>query len=157
MRIGQGWDIHRLQTGNSLIIGGVKIESETGTIAHSDGDVLIHAVIDALLGSVCAGDIGTHFPDTDSKWKDADSMKLLIAAIRLLREKGYRPVNIDSTVILQTPKLAPHIQKMRGNIAAAAGIELESVSVKAKTNEKLGDIGRGAAVESQAVVLVEKL
>ena len=157
MGIGQGWDMHRLQTGNSLIIGGVKIESETGTIAHSDGDVLIHAVIDALLGSVCAGDIGTHFPDTDSKWKDADSMKLLIAAIRLLREKGYRPVNIDSTVILQTPKLAPHIQKMRGNIAAAAGIELESVSVKAKTNEKLGDIGRGAAVESQAVVLVEKL
>lgn len=156
MRIGQGWDIHRLEAGKELILGGVKIESETGTVAHSDGDALAHAIIDALLGSVSAGDIGTHFPDNDSKYKNADSMKLLEAAIKIIAEKGCKPVNIDSTVIIQKPRLAPYIKKIRENIAAAAKLDIDAVSVKAKTNEKLGELGAGKAVEAIAAVLVEK-
>lgn len=157
MRIGQGWDIHRLEEGRSLIIGGTVIPSKTGAIAHSDGDVLAHAIIDAILGAVAAGDIGSHFPDTSKAWQGADSMKLLAEAIAVAAEAGFKPVNIDSTIILQTPKLRPFIHLMRNRIAAAAGISVNDVSVKAKTNEGIGDIGAGKAVEAQAVVLMKDI
>ena len=156
MRIGQGWDIHRLEAGRNLVIGGVRIDSDTGAVAHSDGDVLVHALIDALLGSICEGDIGKHFPDTDQKWKGADSIMLLAETIKILNNRGCRLVNIDSTVILQKPKLSPYINMMREKIAETVGLPPESVSVKAKTNEKLDSVGAGDAVEAQAVVLIEE-
>ena len=155
MRVGQGWDIHRMEENRRLVIGGVEIPSAYGSVAHSDGDVLIHAVIDAILGASAAGDIGTHFPDTAPEWENADSLKLLAAALKIAEEHGMKPVNIDSTVILQTPKLKPYINAMCLNIARAAGIETAAVSVKAKTNEGLGETGSGKAVEAQAVVLME--
>ena len=157
MRIGQGWDIHRLEAGRRLILGGVEIDSPAGSVAHSDGDALAHAVIDAVLGAAAAGDIGTLFPDTDQKWKGADSMMLLSSAVKKAAEHGLKPVNIDSTVILQTPKLSPLIDSMRKNIASAAGIDVGAVSVKAKTNEGLETLGAGKAVEAQAVVLLEEI
>ena len=157
MRIGQGWDIHRLAHGLRLVIGGIEIPSEAGCVAHSDGDVLAHAIIDALLGAAAAGDIGSHFPDTAPEWKGADSMKLLATAAAVIQKAGYRIVNIDSTVILQTPKLRPHIEGMRKRIAEAAGINPDAVSVKAKTNEGLGDIGEGRAIAAQAAALLEEL
>ena len=156
MRIGQGWDIHRLEPGRPLIIGGVEIPSPAGSVAHSDGDVLVHAIIDAVLGSVSAGDIGTAFPDTESRWKGADSIELLKTALSEAVKSGYKPVNIDSTVILQTPKLRPHIEEMRRRIAEAASLDISSVSVKAKTNEGIGETGAGRAVRAQAVVLMKK-
>lgn len=155
MRIGQGWDIHRLEEGRKLILGGVEIPSPAGTVAHSDGDALAHAVIDAVLGSVAAGDIGSHFPDTDPKWKGADSLLLLSKAVGIAASHGLRPVNIDTSIILQTPKLRPYIEKMRNRLAAAAGIDLSAVSIKAKTNEGIGEIGAVRAVEAQAIVLME--
>jgi len=155
MRIGQGWDIHRLEEGRKLILGGVEIPSPTGTVAHSDGDALAHAIIDAVLGSIAAGDIGSHFPDTDSKWKDADSLFLLSKAVDIAASYSVRPVNIDTSIILQTPKLRPYIDKMRSKLAAAVGIDISAVSIKAKTNEGIGEIGAAGAVEAQAIVLME--
>ena len=157
MRIGQGWDIHRLETGKKLVIGGVQIPSDVGAVAHSDGDVLVHAIIDAVLGGAAAGDIGSHFPDTSPEWKNADSLKLLSEAISTAARAGLKPVNIDSTIILQTPKLRPYIEDMCKNIAAATGITPSDVSVKAKTNEGMGELGSGNAIEAQASILLESI
>ncbi len=155
MRIGQGWDIHRLESGRSLIIGGVNVPSAAGSVAHSDGDALVHAVIDAILGAAAAGDIGQMFPDTSSEWKNADSLEMLKMSIKAVSKMGFRIVNIDSTVILQTPKLRPYIAAIRKNIAEAAELSIDSVSVKAKTAEGIGETGAGRAIEAQAAVLLE--
>ncbi len=154
MRIGTGFDTHKLVEGRDLIIGGVKIPHEKGLLGHSDADVLVHAVIDALFGAAALGDIGTHFPDTDEKYKGADSIKLLREAVRLVFEKGYEIGNIDTTVIVQKPKMAPHIEKMRENLALAMGIDKEKISIKAKTNEKMGFTGREEGIEARAVALL---
>ena len=156
MRIGFGYDVHALAPGETLIIGGVRLEHALGTVAHSDGDVLTHAVIDALLGAIAAGDIGAHYPDTDDRWKGADSMSLLRDVAGILDDAGYRPGNIDATVAIQKPKLRAHIDAMRSNIAGALGIEPASVSVKATTTEKLGFEGREEGVSAYAVCLVQK-
>jgi len=154
MRIGTGFDTHRLTEGRALIIGGVEIPHEKGLSGHSDADVLCHAVIDALFGAAALGDIGSHFPDTDEKYKGADSIELLREAASLVREKGYEIGNIDTTIIAQKPKMAPYIEKMRENLALAMGVEAEKVSVKAKTNEKMGFTGREEGIEARAVVLL---
>ena len=154
MRIGTGWDLHCLVSKRALVLGGVVIPSDKGEAAHSDGDVLGHAIIDALLGSLAKGDIGSHFPDTDPAYKDADSMQLLK---KVLSEDlpPYHIENIDTTLILQTPKLRPHIEAIRKNLAKAMGLKLEQVSVKAKTAEGiLGELGSGDAVIAQATVLI---
>ncbi len=153
-RIGQGWDTHALVPGRKLIIGGVDIPHTTGLLGHSDADVLLHAIIDALLGAAGLGDIGTHFPDTDPQFKGADSLLLLRETGRLLASRGHRIGNIDSTVIAEAPKLAPHIPAMRVHIAGALGLEVGQVNVKAKTAEKLGPVGQGLSMEAQAVVLL---
>ena len=153
-RIGQGWDTHALVPGRKLIIGGVEIDHPVGLLGHSDADVLLHAIIDALLGAAGLGDIGTHFPDTNAQFKGADSVMLLTETGRLLTARGHRIGNIDSTVIAEAPKLAPHIAAMRVRIAAALGIEVSQVNVKAKTAEKLGPVGQGLSMEAQAVVLL---
>lgn len=157
MRVGQGRDIHRLEEGRRLVIGGVVIPFTKGCVAHSDGDVLIHAIIDAVFGAAVLGDIGSNFPDTDPAYRGADSMKLLSEALKLLKNEGYRLVNIDSTVTLEKPKLRPHIEPMRRAIASVTGLDIKSVSVKAKTNEGLDSTGRGEAIEAQAVVLIEDI
>ena len=157
LRIGHGYDVHRLCENRKLIIGGVDIPYEKGLLGHSDADVLLHAISDALLGAAALGDIGKHFPDKDPAYKDADSLKLLAEVGRLLKENGYSPVNIDSTVIAQAPKLAPHIEKMRENIACALGMEKNSVSVKATTEEGLGFSGEGAGIAAHAVCIIEKI
>ena len=154
MRIGEGWDIHALVPGRKLIIGGVEIPFDRGLLGHSDADVLLHAITDALLGAAGLGDIGRHFPDTDERFKGADSIVLLIEAARRVREKGHQIGNIDSTVIAQAPKLAPHIDAMRERIAQALDLQPEQVNVKAKTAEKLGPVGQGQAIEARAVVLL---
>ena len=154
MRIGEGWDIHALVPGRKLIIGGVDIPFERGLLGHSDADVLLHAITDALLGAAGLGDIGKHFPDTDERFKGADSIALLTEAARLVREKGHQIGNIDSTVIAQAPKLAPHIDAMRERIAQALDLQPEQVNVKAKTAEKLGPVGQGQAIEARAVTLL---
>ena len=154
-RIGEGFDVHRLESGRKLRIGCVDIPSTIGSIAHSDGDVLAHAVVDALLGAIGEGDIGRHFPPSDPRWKDADSRIFLAEAARLLAAHGGRIANLDATVILERPKLAPHIPAMRDALAAALGCDPAVVSVKAKSAEGLGAIGAGEAVEARAVVLVE--
>ncbi len=154
MRIGTGFDTHKLVQGRDLIIGGVKIPHDKGLLGHSDADVLCHAIIDALFGAAALGDIGRHFPDTDEKYKGADSIALLSEAARLIREKGYEIGNIDSTIIVQKPKMAPHIEKMRENLALAMGVEIEKVSVKAKTNEQMGFTGREEGIEARAVALL---
>ncbi|NCC64691.1 MAG: 2-C-methyl-D-erythritol 2,4-cyclodiphosphate synthase [Spirochaetia bacterium] len=154
MRIGTGWDLHCLVSKRALVLGGVVIPSDKGEAAHSDGDVLVHAIIDALLGSLAKGDIGSHFPDTDPAYKDADSMQLLK---KVLSEDlpPYHIENIDTTLILQTPKLRPHIEAIQKNLAKAMGLKLEQVSVKAKTAEGiLGELGSGDAVIAQATVLI---
>ncbi len=156
LRIGQGYDLHRLVPERDLIIGGVKIPHDKGLLGHSDADVLCHAIIDALFGAVAAGDIGRHFPDTDPAFKGADSIKLLQEAGKILTEKGFKIVNIDSTIIIQKPKMAPHTDKMRENIAQALNIRTDEVSVKAKTNEGADSTGKEEAVQAFAVVLVEK-
>ena len=153
-RIGEGWDVHQLVAGRKLIIGGVEIPYHLGLLGHSDADVLLHAITDALLGAAALGDIGKHFPDTDPQFKGADSVLLLAEAGRRVRAQGYQIGNIDSTVIAQAPRLAPHIAGMRECIAAALGLELGQVNVKAKTYEKLGPIGRGEGIEARAVVLL---
>ncbi len=157
MRIGQGWDTHRLEKGYKLVIGGEEIPSEKGCIAHSDGDALAHAVTDAVLGAAAAGDIGTHFPDNKAEWKNADSIKILAEAVKIAENTGFKLINIDSTVILEKPKLKQYITAMRTNIAEAAGLSVKDVSVKAKTGEGMGDIGAGNAIAAQAAVLMEKI
>jgi len=156
LRIGQGYDLHRLVLERDLIIGGVKIPHDKGLLGHSDADVLCHAIIDALFGAVAAGDIGRHFPDTDPAFKGADSIKLLQEAGKIITEKGFKIVNIDSTIIIQKPKMAPHTDKMRENIAQALNIRTDKVSVKAKTNEGADSTGKEEAIQAFAVVLVEK-
>lgn len=157
IRIGQGYDVHQLVAGRKLILGGVEIPHPTGLLGHSDADALLHAITDALLGAVALGDIGRHFPDTDPRYAGADSRVLLRAAVALLAERGWRPVNVDSTLIAQKPKLAPHAPAMIANIAADLGIAPDCVNLKGKTNEKLGYLGREEAIEAQAVVLVTRI
>ena len=154
MRIGQGFDVHALVTGRKLIIGGVEIPHDRGLAGHSDADVLLHAVCDALIGAAGLGDIGGHFPDTDPRYKDADSRTLLRAVAQMLDRQGWRVVNVDSTIIAEAPRMAPHIPRMRENIAADLGLPPAAVNVKAKTGEKLGSIGRGEGIAAQAVALV---
>lgn len=155
-RIGFGNDIHRLVIGKTLILGGVKIESEFGAEGHSDADALLHAVTDALLGALALGDIGTHFSDRDERWKNADSLIFLAEAVRLVKEKGFEVVNLDSTINLEKPKLRPFIDMMRENLARILEIEISCVSVKAKTGEKVDAVGEGRAVKAEAVVLIEQ-
>ncbi len=155
MRIGQGFDIHALAEGRKLIIGGVTIPYERGLAGHSDADVLLHAICDALIGAAALGDIGKHFPDTDPRYAGIDSRKLLREVAQLLRARGYRVVNVDSTVIAQAPKLAPFIVPMRENIASDLGVPVDAVNVKAKTAERLGTLGRGEGIVAEAVVLIE--
>ena len=157
MRVGQGYDIHRLEAGCRLIIGGVEIAHDRGVLAHSDGDVLAHAIIDALLGAMGQKDIGTFFPDTDTKYKGVDSLSLLSQTIELMGELEYKIENVDTTVILEEPKLAPYIDKMRSVLADALGVEQNRLSIKAKTNEGLGEIGKGEAIAAQAAVLLKKI
>jgi 2-C-methyl-D-erythritol 2,4-cyclodiphosphate synthase len=153
-RIGEGWDVHALVEGRKLILGGVEVPFHLGLLGHSDADVLLHAITDALLGGAALGDIGTHFPDTDVRFKGADSLVLLTEAVRRVREKGFEIGNIDSTVIAQAPKLMSHIQAMRATIAQALGLDVDQVNVKAKTAEKMGPVGLGQAMEARAVVLL---
>ena len=154
LRIGEGWDVHALVPGRKLVLGGVEIAFEHGLLGHSDADVLLHAITDALLGAAGMGDIGRHFPDTDDSFKGADSLLLLVEAARRVRELGYQIGNIDSTIIAQAPKLAPHIETMRNRIAQALGLEAGQVNVKAKTAEKLGPVGQGLSIEARAIVLL---
>ena len=156
MRIGHGYDVHRLVEGRDLILGGVKIDYELGLLGHSDADVLLHAVSDALLGAAGLGDIGRHFPDTDPKYKGADSLLLLKEVVCKVLEKGYRISNIDVTMIAQRPKLKDHIPQMVQNIASAAGIDADRVNVKATTEEKLGFTGTGEGMSCHAVCLLEE-
>ena len=157
MRIGTGWDLHRLKEGRKLMIGGTDIPFLLGEEAHSDGDVLIHAVIDAILGAAALGDIGTHFPPTDAHYKDISSLILLEHTSKLLTEAGYRIINLDATVILQEPKLKPFIGDIREKLAEALSLNIDRISVKAKTKEKVDATGEGKAVESIASVLIEKI
>ena len=154
MRIGQGFDVHALASGRRLIIGGVDIPYDRGLDGHSDADVLLHAVCDALLGAAAMGDIGRHFPDTDSRYKNADSRMLLREVSCLVQEAGYRIVNIDATIIAQAPKMAPHISSMVNNIAADLGLSRGQVNIKATTTEGLGYTGRGEGIAAEAVVLL---
>ena len=156
MRIGHGYDVHKLVEGRDLIIGGVKIEHSLGLLGHSDADVLLHAVSDALLGAAGLGDIGKHFPDTDPQYKGADSLKLLQIVAQRVQEAGYRVSNIDVTMIAQRPKLRPHIAQMEQNIASAAGIDVSRVNVKATTEERLGFTGEELGMACHAVCLLEE-
>ena len=156
MRIGHGYDVHKLVEGRRCIIGGVDIPSPVGLLGHSDADVLLHAISDALLGAAAMGDIGHLFPDTDDRWKGADSLKLLEEVVRQLKEKGYRIVNIDSTILAQAPKMAPHILKMRENIAKACEVDIDCVSVKATTEEGLGFTGAKEGIAAHAVCIIEQ-
>ncbi|MBE6200966.1 MAG: 2-C-methyl-D-erythritol 2,4-cyclodiphosphate synthase [Rikenellaceae bacterium] len=157
MRVGFGYDVHALGEGLKLFLGGVEIPSEVGCIAHSDGDVAIHALCDALLGSVAAGDIGKHFPDTSSEFKGIDSKILLERTIDILHKEGYKVVNVDITIALERPKLRPYIDTMRSTLAATMGINDEAVSIKATTTEKLGFTGRSEGIAAYAVALVDEL
>ena len=157
MRIGQGFDVHALVAGRKLVIGGVQIAYEKGLEGHSDADVLLHAVCDALIGAAALGDIGTHFPDTDPRYHGVDSRKLLREVRRLLDEDGWRVVNIDATIVAQAPKMAPHIPEMRENIAADLRIAVADVNIKAKTTEQLGFVGRGEGIAAEAGVLITRL
>ncbi len=154
IRIGEGWDTHPLVPGRKLIIGGVEIAFDKGLAGHSDADLLCHAITDALLGAAALGDIGQHFPDTDAAFKGADSIALLAEAMRRVREAGYELGNLDSTVIAQAPKLAPHIPAMKSRVAAALGVSEGQVNIKAKTYEHLGPVGQGQSMEARAVVVL---
>lgn len=156
-RVGIGYDIHRLVEGRDLIIGGVKITHEKGLLGHSDADVLVHAIIDALLGAVALDDIGTLFPDTDPKYKDADSVLLLKRVYDLVQQEGFWVSNIDSNIIAQSPKMMPYIPKMKEIIASVLGLEYTDISIKAKTKEKLDAVGECLAIEANAVVLLERI
>lgn len=157
MRIGQGFDVHALVSGRKLIIGGVDIPHEKGLLGHSDADVLLHAITDALIGAAGLGDIGRHFPDTDPRFAGADSRVLLRETWKMLHERGYRVVNVDATIIAQAPKMAPHIGQMVTNIAADLAMLSDAVNVKAKTTERLGFTGRGEGIAAEAVCLIERL
>lgn len=156
IRVGQGYDVHQLVEGRDLILGGVNIPFKKGLLGHSDADALLHAITDALLGAAGLGDIGSHFPDTAAEFKDADSRVLLREAYQSVQALGWKVVNVDTTVIAQKPKLAPHIPAMRANIAADLGLPENCVNIKGKTNEKLGYLGRMEAIEAQAAVLLIK-
>ena len=156
MRIGHGYDVHRLVKGRRLVLGGVEIEYEKGLLGHSDADVLLHAVADSLLGAAALGDIGKIFPDSDAKYKDADSLLLLGRVADLLCENGYAVINVDATLIAQAPKISPYILKMRENIAKALGVELSQISVKATTEEGLGFSGEGLGMAAHSVCLIDK-
>lgn len=155
IKVGQGYDVHRFSAGNHIMLGGVKIAYEQGLEAHSDGDVVLHALCDALLGATALGDIGKHFPDTDPEFKGADSRVLLRHVYRIVQDKGYRLVNADMTIIAQAPKMAPHIAAMCGNIAEDLQVDIDCINVKATTTEKLGFEGRKEGIAVQAVVLIE--
>jgi 2-C-methyl-D-erythritol 2,4-cyclodiphosphate synthase len=155
MRIGQGFDAHALVTGRKLIVGGVDIPHDKGLAGHSDADVLIHALCDALLGAAALGDIGSHFPDSDPRYRGIDSRRLLREVAGLLRQRRFRVINVDATVIAQAPRMAPHIADMRANLAADLGLAPEAVSVKAKTTERLGFVGRGEGIAAEAVALID--
>ena len=156
IRTGTGFDVHQFAAGRRLVLGGVEIRKNNGLEGHSDADVLCHAISDALLGAIADGDIGMHFPNTDAKWKDANSIKILEIVTARLAAKGYRVVNVDSTVIAQGPKLAPHYEAMRRNMAKAMGVEVDRVSVKATTPEKMGALGREEGIAVMATATVEK-
>ena len=153
-RIGEGWDIHALVPGRALVLGGVHIPHPTGLLGHSDADVLLHAITDALLGAAALGDIGTHFPDTDTAFRGADSIVLLTEAARRVRALGYQIGNIDSTIVAQAPRLAAHIPAMRARISTALALDIDQINVKAKTAERLGPVGQGLAMEARAVVML---
>ena len=155
MRIGIGYDIHKLTENRDLILGGVKVPYELGLLGHSDADVLVHAIIDAIFGALALRDIGYHFPDTDEKYKDSDSLKLLKRTVEIMADEGYKITNIDSNIICQKPKLSDYIDLMRKNIANTCDIELNQISVKAKTNEKQDSTGEGKSIAAQAVILLE--
>ena len=157
MRVGMGYDVHKLTEGRKLILGGVDIPWEKGLLGHSDADVLIHAVMDALLGAAALGDIGKHFPDTDPAYKGISSIRLLVHVAGLLRENGYEVGNIDATVIAQKPKMAPHIPQMRKNMAEALGISESKINIKATTEEGLGFTGSGEGISSQAICLLNEI
>ena len=154
MRIGFGYDLHKLQKGKKLMIGGAHIPSEFGEEAHSDGDVLLHAIIDALFGAIAEGDIGSHFPPSDSQWKDISSLILLQKTFHIIKEKGFSVCNIDCTVVLEKPKLLPHMTKIRSTIADALSIDTSQISVKGKTKEKVDAVGRGEAIEAYVSLLL---
>jgi 2-C-methyl-D-erythritol 2,4-cyclodiphosphate synthase len=154
MRIGQGYDVHPLQPGRRLVLGGVEIEHPRGLTGHSDADVLCHAVASALLGSLALGDLGTHFPDTDARWKGASSLALLRAVATMVHERGYELLNCDSTLVAQEPRLAAHLESMRANLARALGCVADRISIKATTHEHLGALGRAEGIAAHAVVLV---
>ena len=156
MRFGMGYDVHRLVEGRKLILGGVEIPWEKGLLGHSDADVLLHAIADALLGAAALGDIGRHFPDTDERFAGADSQKLLAEVVRLIAAKGYRVGNVDATIVAQAPKLAPHIGQMTDNIARVLGVECDAVNVKATTEERLGFTGSGEGMSAYAVAGIAK-
>ena len=155
-RIGEGWDVHALVPGRKLILGGVEIAHTTGLLGHSDADVLLHAITDALLGAAGLGDIGRHFPDTDVQFKGADSAELLTEAMCRVREAGWALVNVDSTIVAQAPKLAPHMAAIHASLAQALGVTSDQVNVKAKTAEKLGPVGMSQSMEARAVVLLTR-
>nr|WP_038051017.1 2-C-methyl-D-erythritol 2,4-cyclodiphosphate synthase [Thioalkalivibrio sp. ALJ1] len=155
MRIGQGFDVHAFGEGDHLVLGGVRIPFDRGFVAHSDGDVLLHAICDALLGAAALGDIGRHFPDTDPQFRGVDSRRLLRETVRRVADAGWRPTNLDATVIAQAPKMAPHVEAMRAHLASDLDCPLAVINVKATTTERLGFTGRGEGVAAQAVVLLE--
>ena len=154
LRIGEGWDVHALVAGRPLVLGGVTIAHDRGLLGHSDADALLHAITDALFGAAALGDIGRHFPDTAAEFRGADSRVLLAEAARRVRAEGWRITNVDSTIVAQAPKMAPHIPAMRQAIADALGLDVASVNVKAKTAERLGPVGRGESIEARAVCLL---
>lgn len=154
IRIGEGWDVHALAPDRKLILGGVHIPHSLGLLGHSDADVLLHAITDAVLGAAGLGDIGRHFPDTDAQFKGADSAELLAEAMRRVRAQGWELVNVDSTVVAQAPKLAPHMPSIRASVAKALGVDEDQVNVKAKTAEKLGPVGEGKSMEARAIALL---
>ena len=156
-RIGEGWDTHQLVAGRPLVLGGVTVPHTHGLLGHSDADALLHAITDALLGAAGLGDIGRHFPDTDAAFRGADSAVLLAEAVRRVRAAGWAPVNVDSTIVAQAPKLAPHIPAMRKRIAGVLEMPADAVNVKAKTAEKMGPVGEGRAIEARAVCLLARL
>ena len=156
MRIGEGWDVHALVPGRALILGGVRIPHSVGLLGHSDADVLLHAITDAVLGAAAMGDIGRHFPDTDAQFRGADSRVLLAEAMRRVREHGWTLVNVDSTIVAQAPKLAPHMPAIVASVAQALGVTPDQVNVKAKTAEKLGPVGQGQCIEARAVALLQR-
>jgi len=155
-RSGLGWDSHRIAAGRPLLLGGVLVESEFGLDGHSDADILLHAITDALLGALALGDIGMHFPDTDPRWKGAESMQFLLHALSLVKEKGYEVVNLDTTVILERPKLKEYRVRIREHIATEMGLSVDVVSVKFKTAEKVGPVGEGKSAEAQAIVMLRR-